>query len=191
MNSNLNAPTVTRQNTIGEVVAKYPALVDTLEDFGLHCVGCSVSPFETLESGAKGHGMKDAQIDAMIDAVNKFIAKHKDTAKTGKLVEITENAASHLKRLMEKEGKPNSGLRLQLVPGGCAGFSYQMEFEESPTANDEVIETQGIKIFFEKDSATHIQGTVIDYRDSLRGAGFVMNNPNAKSSCGCGHSSGF
>ena len=176
--------------TIGEVVAKYPQAVEIMLDYGLHCIGCHVSPYETIEGGAKGHGMSEQETAQMLETINKTVSKSEQLRSSGNAIELTEFAASHLHRLMVKENKESHGLRVTVKPGGCAGFTYEMEFAKEALQSDEVFETQGVKIFFDKEVEPYLRGTVIDYKDSLHGSGFVMSNPNAKTSCGCGKSMG-
>jgi len=110
--------------------------------------------------------------------------------KDGVIVTLTENAASKVKEYMKAEKKGQYGLRIMVVPGGCAGYQYGMDFEKEPQKDDLVITQQGVKMFIDKKSAGHLVGTSIDFVDSLQGSGFKINNPNATSTCGCGNSFG-
>jgi iron-sulfur cluster assembly accessory protein len=110
-------------------------------------------------------------------------------AELKQIIEITENAATELKRYLEKHGKPNAALRIFITAGGCAGLSYGMVIEEKVTEDDFVIEQHGAKIVIDRTSAPFIAGSRIDYReDKLMGGGFIIDNPNAVSTCGCGES---
>ena len=110
--------------------------------------------------------------------------------KDGVVVTLTENAASKVKEYMKAEKKGRYGLRLMVVPGGCAGYQYGMDFEKEAGKDDIIIEQHGVKLFIDKKSAGHLVGTVIDFVDSLQGSGFKISNPNATSTCGCGNSFG-
>lgn len=177
---------------VGEIVARYPQVVPVFLKYGLHCVGCRVSPFETIEEGSLGHGMPKDVFEKMIVEANSVVAKTKEqkVASGGdeKPVWITEKAAEQIRKIAETEGKSGFGLRISVQAGGCAGHSYQMDFEETPEKSDVVIEAHGLKLFYSSDLDSLIHGTTIDYREALQGAGFVMQNPNAKTSCGCGQS---
>jgi iron-sulfur cluster assembly protein len=105
------------------------------------------------------------------------------------VVDITENAASELKGYLEKQGKPMAGLRVFVSAGGCSGLSYGMVPEEKSSDDDYVIVQHGAKLIVDKSSMPFIAGSVIDFQsDKLMGGGFVVKNPNAVSTCGCGES---
>jgi iron-sulfur cluster assembly accessory protein len=104
------------------------------------------------------------------------------------MITVTDAAASKIKSLLEQQGKPEYGLRMRVVGGGCSGLQYQLNFEEKANATDRVLETKGIKIFIDMKSSLYLVGSELDYVDGLMGAGFKINNPNAKSTCGCGES---
>jgi len=104
-------------------------------------------------------------------------------------VEITETAAGELVRYLEKQGKPGAGLRVFVSAGGCSGLSYGMVPEDKITDDDYVITEHDAKLIVDKSSMPFIAGSVIDFQsDKLMGGGFVVKNPNAVSTCGCGES---
>lgn len=186
---------VTRESIVADVVAKYPDVVPILLSYGLHCVGCHVSTIDTIEAGCSTHGMGDDEIDALLRDVNEFIEQNGLVNKTQekenaeiKPVEVTLSAVSKLKELMKKENKEGFGLRVRVVPGGCSGFSYELDFEKQPEKEDLVYDKNEIKVFIDHDSAEIMNGAKIDFVDGLHGTGFKVENPNAKSSCGCGKS---
>ena len=187
--------TITKDTTIGEIVDKYPQVVDTLTSFGVHCVGCHVSPFESLEMGFKGHGMDDAKVAEAVTKLNEVINKNpveikKEEPKdiSNATLNVTDKAAEKIKALIKQEKK--QALRISVKPGGCSGFEYGMELDDKTTDNDIVIEQKGIKIFVDKESMQKLDGVNVDYVDSLQGAGFKISNPNASKTCGCGSSFG-
>ena len=105
------------------------------------------------------------------------------------IVELTERAASELKIYLGKQGKPNAALRIFVTAGGCSGLSYGMVVDEKLTEDDYVIDVNGAKVAVDKSSAPFIAGSTIDYKsEKLMGGGFVVSNPNAVSTCGCGES---
>ncbi len=103
------------------------------------------------------------------------------------MVTLTENASTKLKGLIAEEGDQGDGLRVKVVPGGCSGFEYQLTFDQ-PGETDEVFEQHGVRIIIDRYSAPYLVGAEFDYEESFQGAGFVINNPNSTSSCGCGKS---
>ncbi|MEK6953979.1 MAG: iron-sulfur cluster assembly accessory protein [Candidatus Micrarchaeota archaeon] len=188
---------------IGEVVAKHPQAVDIMLKHGLHCVGCRVSPYETIVGGALGHGLTEEDVEKMVAEINEKIKKSQETgtaknAKSGpgdpstsaEIISLTKSASKIIKKLMKQEGKKDAMLRISLAAGGCAGYSYEMEFVEGKTEGDLEVKTEGLNVLVEKANLDHLRGTTIDYKESLRETGFVMKNPNVKSACGCGHSVG-
>jgi iron-sulfur cluster assembly protein len=104
------------------------------------------------------------------------------------VVSATVKAAEQIKKFMkEVEGDP-SFLRLYVQGGGCSGLSYGMSFETEQEDDDILIESNGIKFVIDSYSINHLEGTNVDYVESLMGSGFKINNPNVKKSCSCGNS---
>jgi len=104
------------------------------------------------------------------------------------VVNLTDAAATKLRDLTKEETNSAIGLRVYVYSGGCSGFRYGMMLEDAPTPDDNVLEANGIKIYVDGNSISLLQGSEIDYVDTLMGAGFTVNNPNAVSACGCGSS---
>jgi len=107
---------------------------------------------------------------------------------TEPLVTLTDAAATKVNELRSREGKPDARLRLFVKSGGCSGFSYGLAFDERTADDDRVEDHAGVSIVIDAFSAKYVDGAEIDYVDSLMGSGFAINNPNAVSSCSCGHS---
>jgi iron-sulfur cluster assembly protein len=107
---------------------------------------------------------------------------------TQPLVVLSEAAAAKLQELTAAENNPQVGLRVYVYSGGCSGFRYGMMLEDQPTPADVTIESRGIKVYVDQESTQYLSGSEIDYLDTLMGAGFTVNNPNAVSACGCGSS---
>ncbi len=103
-------------------------------------------------------------------------------------IKITENAAAKVLEIATEEGLGGQGLRLRVIGGGCAGFNYDLYFEDSPTTMDEEFEDKGVKMFVDPLSYQYLDGTEIDYVEGLHASGFKFNNPNVTSTCGCGSS---
>jgi iron-sulfur cluster assembly protein len=107
---------------------------------------------------------------------------------TEPLVVLSEAAAGKLQALVEAEQNPQMGLRVYVYSGGCSGFRYGMMLEDQPSNEDVTVESRGIKVYVDRNSTQYLSGSEIDYLDTLMGAGFTVNNPNAVSACGCGSS---
>ena len=102
---------------------------------------------------------------------------------------LTDVAAEKVRDFIESfEATENAGLRVSVLPGGCSGFQYGLNIEETFEPDDEIFELQGIKIFIDPFSSQYLDGIEIDYTSSMMGQGFVFNNPNATGGCGCGSS---
>ena len=104
------------------------------------------------------------------------------------LVVLSDAAATKLQELTAAEQDPRVGLRVYVYSGGCSGFRYGMMLEDQPTPEDVTVESKGIKVYVDSQSTQYLSGSEIDYLDTLMGAGFTVNNPNAVSACGCGSS---
>lgn len=103
-------------------------------------------------------------------------------------VQLTDAAANMVQDLLVQKNVPDHGLRVFVSGGGCSGMQYGMALEAEPGPMDHVIERAGIKVFVDPTSMMYLSGATIDYVDSLMGGGFSIENPNAVSTCGCGHS---
>ena len=104
------------------------------------------------------------------------------------VVSLTDAAVLKLQELTREETNPLIGLRVYVYSGGCSGFRYGMMLEDAPTPEDRVMEASGIKVYVDGQSVDLLKGSQIDYVDTLMGAGFTVNNPNAVAACGCGSS---
>jgi iron-sulfur cluster assembly protein len=107
------------------------------------------------------------------------------------MIQISEVASHKIRSLMSKQGINEGGLRVGVKGGGCSGLSYTFAWEREARLGDQVFEgAEGAKIFVDRKSLLYLDGTVLDYDNSLMSKGFVFNNPNAKATCGCGSSFG-
>jgi iron-sulfur cluster assembly accessory protein len=104
------------------------------------------------------------------------------------VISLTENAARRVAWIAERQHKP-AILRLAVDGGGCAGFTYKFELTEAATSDDEVVETDGVKLVVDPISLDLVKGSAVDFVEDLGGAAFRVTNPNAQSGCGCGSSS--
>ena len=107
------------------------------------------------------------------------------------VVQVSESAAQQIKRLLDQEGKLEThALRMKVVGGGCSGLQYQLAFDDQVRENDAEVEVNGVRLVVDEKSALYLVGTTLDYVDTLMESGFKIQNPNAKSTCGCGQSFG-
>jgi iron-sulfur cluster assembly accessory protein len=104
------------------------------------------------------------------------------------VLNVTPQAVEIIHSLLQQRNIPNHALRVFVSGGGCSGLQYGMSFEAQPQEFDQVVETGGVRLIIDPTSLMYLKGAVIDYVDSLMGGGFRIENPNAVSSCGCGHS---
>jgi iron-sulfur cluster assembly accessory protein len=124
----------------------------------------------------------------MSDLAVASVSESLDPAGPESMLQITPTAAVKVNEIRSAEGiETNMALRLRVVGGGCAGFSYDLYFDE-PAEVDRQFEVQGVKCVVDEMSLMYLVGTEIDYVEGLQGAGFKFQNPNVKSTCGCGSS---
>jgi iron-sulfur cluster assembly accessory protein len=103
-------------------------------------------------------------------------------------ITLTPSAISKVKEIMTQQNHVPAGLRVGVVGGGCSGFSYSMSFENASGLMDKVFDMEGLKVFVDATSVMYLNGCRVDYVETLEGAGFKFDNPNVKSTCGCGSS---
>jgi iron-sulfur cluster assembly protein len=104
------------------------------------------------------------------------------------MVQLTETAIGKVKEILDTQEPKPSGLRISVVGGGCSGFSYSMAFENTPGMLDKTYKFDGLNVFIDQASLLYLDGVQVDYVETLEGSGFKFNNPNVKSTCGCGSS---
>jgi len=103
-------------------------------------------------------------------------------------ISLTPNAIAKVKEIMAQQNPVPSGLRVGVVGGGCSGFSYSMAFENGAGMMDKTFDMDGLKVYVDATSVMYLNGCRVDYVETLEGAGFKFENPNVKSTCGCGSS---
>jgi iron-sulfur cluster assembly protein len=104
------------------------------------------------------------------------------------VMRLTEGAASRIRDILSKSDKPIVGVRVGVKNGGCAGMSYTMEYAASANAHDEVVEDKGVKLLIDPKAVLFLLGAEMDFKVDKLSSGFVFNNPNQTSACGCGES---
>ncbi len=105
-----------------------------------------------------------------------------------KVVTLSEQAAARVREIIDNSDKDIVGLRVGVANGGCAGMSYTMEYAESVDTLDEVVEDKGVTVLIDPKAVLFLLGTEMDYKVERLSSGFVFNNPNQTSACGCGES---
>ncbi len=103
------------------------------------------------------------------------------------MLTLTPTAVEKVKAVLSQRGEAG-GLRIAVVGGGCSGFQYQMTIDKESNEEDKVVEQDGIRMFIDPHSLLYLNGTIVDYVETLTGAGFKFDNPNARGTCGCGES---
>lgn len=104
------------------------------------------------------------------------------------MLNLTDSAVARIREVLSENEVPNPKLRIFVEGGGCSGFQYGFMIEENDTEDDFVVDIQDISVLIDPVSMQYVDGITIDFKDDLNGARFVMNNPNAVTTCGCGSS---
>lgn len=111
-----------------------------------------------------------------------------ETAELNSALIFTDSAANKVRTLIEEEGNDELKLRVYITGGGCSGFSYGFTFDEASADDDTVVQNQGVTLVVDAMSFQYLEGAEVDYREGLQGSQFVVHNPNATTTCGCGSS---
>ena len=180
---------------IGDILAISPGkthkMANILTDFGIHCVGCGAASFETLEEGVLAHGYSEQELNQLVEKLNKVLQEPTETpsfeTKGEFRINFTEAAVKKLKEIIKSEAKGEI-LRISVLPGGCSGYTYDMEIIENSIEEDFTLEQNGLTLSIDSESIELLNGTEVEFVDSLKESGFKFNNPNATRACGCGKS---
>ncbi len=103
-------------------------------------------------------------------------------------LQVTAKAVARVRNLVEEEENPDLKLRVFVTGGGCSGFQYGFAFDESVAEDDTIIDKDGVQVLVDALSIQYLQGSEVDYEEGLQGSRFLIQNPNAKTTCGCGSS---
>lgn len=184
------ATQITRDMTIESIFSSFPhkaqKLANAVTKAGLQCVGCSAATWETLEAGMMGHGYNEEQITKLLNTLNQILLEESDPT----TISLTERAASKFKAIAEQEGQAGAALRFNVIPAGCSGFEYELDFSKGFMESDARFQSHGVDIHVSNSALARLVGSEIDFVDGLN-PGFKISNPNVKSSCGCGSSVGY
>ncbi|MGQ9917631.1 MAG: HesB/IscA family protein [Bryobacteraceae bacterium] len=104
------------------------------------------------------------------------------------MITLTPTAINKVKEILNMQDPKPAGLRIAVVGGGCSGFTYSMAFENNPGLLDKTYDFDGLKVFIDQASMLYLDGASVDYVETLEGSGFKFDNPNVRSTCGCGSS---
>ncbi len=192
---------VTKNTVIGDILAQNPEkameLSQILMDFGIHCVGCMASGFETLEQGVLGHGYAEEELEVLVNGLNQAISEghvekepeKKEFKQENFTLTLTSQAVTKVKDLIKNEAKEGEViLRVSVLAGGCSGFVYDLEIVKEKKEGDFVLAQEDLQIIVDNSSLEFLNGTEVDYLDTLNESGFRFNNPNSSKECGCGKS---
>ena len=105
-----------------------------------------------------------------------------------KLVKVLEGASTHLRTLLDRQGRPDGALRIAVVGGGCSGLQYKMDLVDGPRDRDILVSSNSVNVVIDPKSALFVSGSELDYSDDLQQGGFKVSNPNAVVTCSCGES---
>lgn len=182
---------INRQMTIEEILGMFPfkaqKLSQEITNAGLHCVGCHAATWETLEAGMMTHGKTNEQIDELVRRLNALLNEPIDT----NTITITSRGAAKFLEIAAEDNKQGWAMRFSEEMAGCNGFEYVLDFSEKADKDDAIFTSSGVEIHVKKAMLPRLLGSEIDFVDGLRGSGFKISNPNARSSCGCGSSHGY
>ncbi|HSL71044.1 MAG TPA: iron-sulfur cluster assembly accessory protein [Longimicrobiales bacterium] len=105
-------------------------------------------------------------------------------------ITVTPTAVAEVRKFMEEQGAgaETAGLRVAVLPGGCSGFQYGLNIEDESQEDDDILESNGLRLFVDPFSGQYLDGVEIDYVTTMMGSGFTFKNPNASGGCGCGSS---
>ncbi|MFH1408430.1 MAG: iron-sulfur cluster assembly accessory protein [Nanoarchaeota archaeon] len=173
--------------TIGDAVKAYPQVANVFLKFGLHCVGCHVAYWETIEQGCRGHGMDERIMAKMIDEANRVVEETKKEIKEGEEVHVSDSAFGRIKEVIDEQKEKGLFFRIEVVEGGCSGMSYNFMLDSKDKEDDFVLEKKGVKVAIDKKTRYLLKGAKIDWVETVQGSAFKINNPNANNECGCGN----
>ncbi len=196
MEQHVQAILITKDTPVSEIVDKWPAAEEIMKQLGLNCFGCDGAPDESIGEVATALEFQQERVNELLNALNEE-ARKTPPRKSGfdpnakYSVEITENAAKKIQEIMKNSQKAGYGLKFGVKPGGCAGYSYGLDFQKEAMGGERTLESHGVNVFIDEKSLPLVNEVTIDYVEALQGSGFKIKNPHAKKSCGCGKSDGF
>ncbi|MFH1456448.1 MAG: iron-sulfur cluster assembly accessory protein [archaeon] len=146
---------VEKDMTIAEVIELCPQSIEIMAKHGLHCVGCSVATYETLEEGMKAHGLSDKDVESMVKEIDNLVNEIKG-------VKLTDKAAKKIKEILKEKKLDGFSLRVKVFEGCCDSL-YEFIFENVAEKDDTVVEVKGVTLFIDSESLALLEGKTIDY----------------------------
>ncbi|MFT4312571.1 MAG: DUF1858 domain-containing protein [Candidatus Woesearchaeota archaeon] len=168
---------ITRDMLILEIVQTYPKAAEIFGEYGLACVGCHVSSWETIEEGARGHGMDEQTIDMMLADANELAVQEQDEQEQTEHVRVSVSATTQIKNELIKKQKPFGVFRLEFLLE-TSDFFYSVQ--DGATATDQLILSDGAKIVTDSQTYQKLSGCTIDYQ---KDSGFVIRLDEHLYSC--------
>lgn len=156
-----------------EVIEKYPQVADVLTEYGLHCVACTLAKFETIEQGARAHGLNADQIDHLVEIVNIIISKKADYPLNPDGITISPTALETLKLIKKTENKSKNGLKIK-AEKLTSGLDYYLDLKTKPHKDDQTLSWQGLDIFVDSQTMKMIKPCIVDYIQTPSGEGFKV-----------------
>lgn len=170
---------ITRGTTVAQAVAAFPAAQGILLSHGLHCAGCAVSAFESIEDGCIRHGMSGEEIDSLLEELNR-VAAGQPPVPSSPVISVTPAAVDRLAAMQKSEGKAGWGVRVVAVAGQKpSGPDFELDFEKEQSPDDLVSSFCGhdclaLDFFVAKKILPLVSGAVIDFRESVQSSGFSI-----------------
>jgi len=164
---------ITKEMTMGEIIEKVPEAVDVMLSYGLHCVGCFINSYETLEEGALGHGLTSGDIDHMVREINALAQQDHATQVVHDGITVTDRAITQIKTLQKKEEKQGWPLQLEYLDLPSGEKEFFMEFIPKPLPfHHKIVLDQDVILLIAKENMADLQGLTIDYAEGPEGGMF-------------------
>lgn len=175
---------ISGEELIGEILNRFPDSAQIMEDYGLHCTGCSVNAYEPLRLGALSHGLEEDAVDQLIDQINDLALARQKAPSDG--IYLTGRAAERVKEFAAKEDKAGFGLRITAKNNDGMEPAYEMDFVEKADKEDKTFEFHGVEIHLDPESMENMKGSDVDFLETQFGSGFKITNPGFTAGCGDG-----
>jgi len=166
-------PPITAEMNIQQVIEKYPRISEVLVDYGLHCVGCAISQYESIEQGARAHGIDDESMRNLMDEINLVISKKADYPLNQKGVTLSPRAIEMIKSLIKENKERAQGLQIKASKGED-GLQYFLDLTSGPEQEEQTIEQDGVRICIDELSLRLVKPSVIDFLKTPMGEGFKV-----------------
>lgn len=175
---------VTKEMTIGDAIKAFPEIAEVMLGYGLQCVGCAINPYETIEQGARGHGMDDMMIGDMLKQINFMVTKEPDYELNPLGLTISPIALDMLKEMAETEGRDEVKVEVTAKQTDH-GIEYGLDFADAAKDEQKEYDWQGIKVFISDESLQLVNPSVLDYLTMKGEEGFKFISLNKEERCAC------